>query len=564
MKKTFFRQASLLSLLVGILSSCSLSESSSGSYSYREGTLLSKRSVSSLTYHDFFYQSQGGGLDCLPGTGSFRTLVLPIEFSDYPFSDSFASDLEKAFNGKAEGTSSDSSSSEDDEDTGYWESVQSFYETSSFGKLTLTATIADSFEIAMTAEDFMEQSPSHSLRSTDVLREAVANYKTVMGDDCRSFDSDGNGFLDAVYLIYSCPDYTNADYPNLTTDQKENYWAYTSWDNRASANALSPAANAYTWASEDFIYKGVEEGVGVDAHTYIHETGHLLGLDDYYSYAPNDDSYTDLKYKYYEPTGGLDMMDCNILDHNMWSKFALGWAEPYVLDADSSYPLTVELKESQSTGDFLLIPEADSSFNGTAFGEYMMVELYTPDGLNALDAGTAYGGNYPRGFSIPGVKITHVDSRLAHFTSSVAYDYDVDPSSKAFLSDYSGSSSYYRVGASNTPSKSTEDGYRLLHVMEANGTNTFANLDYEDYQSGFWANNGTLFEAEEGRDSFTMEKFASFFENQDAIVESASSSTISSPMGLFNDGHPFGYEIFLNGIREADGVYEVSLTIEKA
>jgi hypothetical protein len=92
-------------------------------------------------------------------------------------------------------------------------------------------------------------------------------------------------------------------------------------------------------------------------------------------------------YKYYTPTGGLDMMDLNILDHDAWSKFALGWnRNPMSITSELSFPLTVNSKKAKLQGDCLLIPAAGESYNGSAFDEYMMVELYTPDGLNALDA----------------------------------------------------------------------------------------------------------------------------------------------------------------------------------
>lgn len=543
-----------LSLLIGsftclfALSSCLLSSPNS-SHTYLEGTPLTKKDYSALTYHDFAYQSQGGGLDSLPAKGQLKTLVLPIAFTDFSFSKSQLADLAIAFNGVV--------NSEKNE-TNYWQSVSSFYQTSSFQNVTLTSSIADPFETGLSSTDFMKQSAAHSLRSTDVLRDAVSNYKAKTNGNCKDFDGDGNGFIDAVYLIYACPDYKSYDYASLSDQQKEKYWAYTSWDNRATGDKDSPVGNAYTWASLSFIYKGVAQGVGVDAHTLIHETGHLFGLDDYYSYTPMENNYTNAKYKYYDPTGGLDMMDCNILDHNMWSKFALGWAKPYVIDSLNG-PITVELKDSSSSGDFLLLPAGE--YNGTAFDEYLMVELYAPRGLNSLDAQKAYANSYPQGFFIPGLKITHIDARIAHFTSASNYDYAVDVRNKDFLKNFSGSSSYYRVAASNSPDKSVKAGYRLIHLLEANGVNTFANLDYATYQSNFYANNGTLFQSEDGRDSFSMTRFASFFEENQ---QNTTSSSLTASTGLFNSGKKFPYTIHVNAIESDQESARASFTIALA
>jgi M6 family metalloprotease-like protein len=412
-------------------------------------------------------------------------------------------------------------------------------------------------------------SPAHSLRSADILRDALTYYKTQNNTTASEFDLDKNGHIDGVFLVYSAPDYQSfsSAYPaiwaNLSDSEKktyrENFWAYSSNDN-AGSNVTSPLANAYSWASASFMYKGVSQGVGVDAHTYIHETGHLYGLDDYYNYAVSEDGNT-TPYRYYVPTGALDMMDANILDHDAWSKAALGWVSPYVVDDSLSYPFTVELGSSEETGDFLLIPSG--SYTGNVFDEYLMVEFYTPTGLNALDASTSYAGTYPRGFFTKGIKITHIDARIGLVNSLVS------PTLVSYLNrnemvpstfTHSSPSSYYRIIASNTPvsnenstRKSVENpGYRLIHLLESNGVNTFANSDYATYQSFFYAYNNTLFQPEDGFSEFSMSKFASFFENHDV-----------SEAGLFNNGTAFPYTIRLNGYQSVDGVMKASLTVSK-
>lgn len=552
------------------LSACSIGVTVHGSYSYLEGTPLTQKDVSAITYHDFFAQSQGGASDSILSVGNVKGLVIPVGFTDYAWDkNSRLQDLDAAFNGKSA-------------ETHYWESVSSFYEKSSFSKLHLSFTIASPFETGVSAASFLTKSTDiNSSKSavSSLLASAVNAYKTKTGDSCKDFDADGNGLIDAVYLIYACPDYLVSSDKGLTDlAEREGYWAYTARDSSAHPNVGSPVGRSFTWASYDFLYRGVSErasseaDISVDAHTYIHETGHLLGLDDYYSYTPNQADYTNPNYKYYMPTGGLNMMDLNILDHDAWSKFALGWSKPYVVTSDLSFPLTIELNESQLAGDCLLIPAAGSTYNGTAFDEYLVVELYTPDGLNALDAKTKYASafKYPQGFFIPGIKISHVDARIAHYQNK-SFDYSVDMTTFKDTIKSSTTSSYYRVGASNSPDRSSKDGYRLNHLLEANGTLTFSNLDYATkYQDEyFYANNGTLFEPEDERSTFTMDKFTSFFENHDASTTSSEASS-STPSGvpLFNNGKKFGYEIRVNGIKAVTSddktSYKASLTITKA
>ena len=101
------------------------------------------------------------------------------------------------------------------------------------------------------------------------------------------------------------------------------------------------------WASQEFMFDAGyydEEGnhsnwtteqlasgnAKPDAHTFIHETGHMIGLDDYYSYDRGKGDYGGL--------GGLDMMDFNIGDHNGYSKWMLGWLHPQMVKNQVSLP----------------------------------------------------------------------------------------------------------------------------------------------------------------------------------------------------------------------------------
>jgi M6 family metalloprotease-like protein len=516
---------------------------------------LVKTASSAITYHDVASQIYRTGssypYNAMPSKGNVNVLVVPIEFKNYPFAQTVVgtdgtdnhrlTDLNTLFNGS-------------DEETKYWKSLSGFYKESSFDQLNITATIASVYEMNQTPEEFL--TPPENGKSYDgtskivaLMRTVITDYKTKNGaDSTKKFDSDGDGVIDGLYLIYSCYDYQRAKKHNL--DENESYWAFSTNDNSAP-NIESPVGGNFMWASYDFMYTGVAEKKGVDSHTFVHETGHLLGLDDYYNYDDiENNEKTAPKYRRFAPMGALDMMDYNILDHDIWSKFALGWASPYVVDSSIKLPVTVTLKDSVSSkGDFLIIPSV-SGYNGTAFGEYLVVELYAPTGLNALDATTSYGSTRPKGFKTPGVKIYHVDSRLAKIVANVG-TYDEAPTLAKLAASKSGD--YYNVLANNTPSYSADNpGYRLIHLLESNGVLTFDNYDAstgKDLTTSSYANDSTLFSGSEGHNRFSMKRFSSFFENGTK----------------FNNGQAFPYSIRINQVKtDSEGASSVSLTIASA
>ena len=515
---------------------------------------LTKSGVSSLIYRDIVSHTYRSGTsyayNAMPSTGDVNVLVIPIEFAGYPFKQMDGEqvvydrldDLETMFNGT-------------DQEVKYWKSLSGFYQESSFGELSIHATIAETYEMGMAPSSFMAD-PDSNGKSSDytsavvsLLSKAVNGYKNLHGSDStKAFDYDADGIIDGVYLVYSSYDYQTAKAHGLSVN--DTYWAFTARATPAPS-VDSPNASNFTWASFDFMYSGVAEGIGVDSHTFVHETGHMLGLEDYYNYDDiNDNASVPLEYRHYTPTGALDMMDYNILDHNMWSKFALGWGRPFVIDSGMTFPLTLTLNDSiSSEGDFILIPDVTSAYNGTAFGEYLMVELYAPTGLNQLDAKTSYRGTRPRGFRSGGVKITHIDSRLALFINNQG-DY-VDAVTKADLTSTSGTR-FYSVMASNTPSSSgRKPGYRLLHLLESNASLTFDNYDEEGgtaFSSYSYANDSTLFTGNSLHNRFSMDKFSAFFENGTE----------------FNNGHAFGYSIKVNQVKTTtEGHYAASITISK-
>jgi len=146
------------------------------------------------------------------------------------------------------------------------------------------------------------------------------------------------------------------------------------------------------------------------------------------------------------------MMDMNIGDHNAFSKMLLDWTTPYVIQK----PTTFKLHSFIKTGECIILT---SSWNQTPMDEYLLLEFYTPTGINKKDvSGWVYSN-----LSSYGVKVYHIDARLGYITNfgnrTEAYVEDVEDTSilKQPLNTY-----HIDVAHNNTTSKtkkSTKENY---------------------------------------------------------------------------------------------------------
>lgn len=365
-------------------------------------TLMSIEVSKSEDTVEFFYydfDSRYGRRKSLNSIGKQNVLVLPICVKDYE-SNATSENLERLnemFNSK-KGDS--------------WESVSSFYYKSSYEKLDLNFIFPDSwYNCGLNPLEIQQKYNQTYGQESDggsglLIDEAISWYKENYEFDNETFDQNNDGWIDAVWCIYSSPtmaldpDYYEELYPGINVD---NYWAFTttafqynSSKYAGKGSLISPLLKVYSWASYDFMDKYDEEGT-IDAHTYIHETGHLLGLNDYYAYSNS--------YISNAPAGCIDMMDQNIGDHTAFSKFALGWVKPKIV----TKTMRISLRPFTESGDFVVISSDD--YNKSAFDEYFTIEYVTPTGLNTLDYTSVYPENLFQGYSENGIRIYHVDSR---------------------------------------------------------------------------------------------------------------------------------------------------------
>ena len=319
---------------------------------------------------------------CMPTTGNVKVLVIPVKLSNRkPATEEMRTNIEKAFFG-------------DESDTG-WESLNSYYQESSYGKLNITGDVTPWFTPEYSADYYANyyDEDDYLNGSTLIMNEALEYFRKSY--DYSKYDSDKDGFIDSVYLIY------NYDIGGDGSAEHEDfYWAYAYWDLYADYRNYSKTKGySYIFMSYDFFVEDLQYSPNrptLNCETLIHETGHLMNLDDYYDYDDSD---------WYDNDGGYcgsDMMDYNFGDHGPYSKIILDWVNPVMIERDGIY----ELPSFTSSGTTFLISANDRI--DSVFEEYYLIDFYAFNGLNGLQGKDFFQTTQ----NYAGVRVTHINSVL--------------------------------------------------------------------------------------------------------------------------------------------------------
>ena len=321
-------------------------------------------------------------IDGCPTTGNPAVLVIPVEFVDITAASKGYSieNIQRIFTGK---------------DLSYY-SVHDYFFISSYEKLDLDITVVDSWFRPEKSSSYYENATYDyngeevAIGDQLILDEALAYLSTIM--DLSKFDSDSNGIIDAVVMVNT-----------LKIGEDDFHWAYRYWniytdDEDYFYEYDGVSANDYVWLAYEFMFEEYDEygDVSYDStnplnpYTFIHEFSHVLGADDYY-----DTAYEE------NPLGGYDMMDSMAGDHNPYSKFNFGWiTASKLIVTDTS--VTVNLDAFAKNGDTIIVANNWDESLG-AYQEYYVIMYYTGTGLNAGE-----GGYFDR----DGILVYHVNASL--------------------------------------------------------------------------------------------------------------------------------------------------------
>ena len=425
-----------------------------------------------------------------PALGEVKVLVVPIELEPgsitnyYSWDDEYLANTETYFFGKKEDTPNQ------------WNSFKSYYETASFGNVSISGMIADVYYETDPTLTMDAVAYDYSYANLFKMIENAINWleETSNNIDWDEYDLNDDGCLDSVHFI------TNAPYMSNTT-----LWPHMYKTNK-SGTIDRPVANVYSMSS--LAHMG-------DARTQIHEQGHMFGLADYYDYTYSGRDYV----------GQADMQSHNYFDWNSFSKMSVGWVTPYVYDGKANRA-TITIGSASLTGDCLLIPANYDTWNGSAYDEYFLIELFTPDGNNKNDWQT--WSNFYGDLGEYGVRMYHVDARLwgynyGNFNGGAI----VDSISGYDLYQYACNNSFDASDYA-THSPNGYEQYKLLTLLQSNASNSFGkafgnkSLTNEDlFHTG---------------DEFNFEDFASY------LIKSGSTPS------TMDNGEYFPYTIKFNSV----------------
>jgi len=201
------------------------------------------------------------------------------------------------------------------------ESLTNYYKRSSYDQLNISGDVFEWYTTPYPRADVVSE--------RDVIKEALM-YHEQQGVDFSQYDNDGDGVIDYFAVVWT----------GEIGEWASQWWGHYTSMSDPDFKLSNKSFSSYSW--QWLSYDNAE--ADFSPTVLIHETGHALGLPDYYDYDGSVGAPVEIPVH--------EMMKNNAGDHNAFSKFLLGWIEPEIIGSGIK---AVDLLPSSNSQDALII-----------------------------------------------------------------------------------------------------------------------------------------------------------------------------------------------------------------
>lgn len=245
----------------------------------------------------------------MPSTGTVNALVIPVTFPGHPVSEERLELLKDALFGL-----------HDDRNCFNYEaaarpSAKEFFRDNSNGKLDFTGDLLPLYTTSELPTYYVE----NDNRLQNLLKEILNYYKSEkIVDNWSKYDSDGDGFIDCLMLLF-------ASFDDLKYGSVNGNASF--WNDHVQTISYITIDDSIKLSQNAVISFSAEMTPYSKSATFVHECGHLMGLPDNYSVEGTDNCIIYGTHDFMTSDGGRYYF-------NPFSRYLLDWIEPKVLPYD--------------------------------------------------------------------------------------------------------------------------------------------------------------------------------------------------------------------------------------
>ena len=279
-------------------------------------------------------------------------------------------------------------------------SYAAWYYRSSYGQLAIEGTVLPWYRAENNRSYYEGDSGAR------IMQEAIQYHIDHNGLDLDEYDFDGDGRVDSLLVMWS----------GAPTERPFDGAFRSTWGR--SFDSFAARFSGFTFNPSSTVWSAIPP-LSISTPALVHETGHLLGLVDYYSTQTLDRGSETASNSGGATAAGLgtmDMMDSNLGDHNSYSKWLVGWMDPQVTSVEEiaeAEEQTFTIKPFTEHSDALFVKLGNST-------DTLHSELFVIEAINKENNGAAWGR-----LTEPVVRILHIEgTRSGSSTSSTSLRYN--------------------------------------------------------------------------------------------------------------------------------------------